>query len=171
MLSQRPPALSLFHCRSPPCPRSPSKGWSVSRMVVKEEAGRSHTINHLQFVSPEISPYAPPNIAIIPSFRSFLTSKSRCRRSSPRLPVSLRGNRPPRRPAEKVKPKLVLLIWAASSISHVGAAARPWMRSRSSANRASETATSAHWKIVLLEWDITFAPIFISFSWMLERDQ
>jgi hypothetical protein len=34
-----------------------------------------------------------------------------------------------------------------------------------------ELATSAIWNIVLLKWLITFAPIFISFSWTLRSDQ
>jgi len=39
------------------------------------------------------------------------------------------------------------------------------------ANTAREIATSAHWKVMLLDWLTTFAPIFMSFSWTLRRDQ
>ena len=38
-------------------------------------------------------------------------------------------------------------------------------------NSFSGTATSAIWKTVILEWETILAPIFMSFSWMLDRDQ
>jgi hypothetical protein len=44
------------------------------------------------------------------------------------------------------------------------------MRARTSAKRAPEMATSAIWKTVLREWEITLAPILTSLSWTLESD-
>src|SRR5450759_3017088 len=53
----------------------------------------------------------------------------------------------------------------------VGTVARERIRARRSSNNSPGTATSAIWKIVLLEWQMTFAPIFMSLSWMLLSDQ
>jgi hypothetical protein len=38
-------------------------------------------------------------------------------------------------------------------------------------NNFSGTAASAIWKTVILEWETILAPIFMSFSWMLDSDQ
>src|SRR5450756_1851468 len=38
-------------------------------------------------------------------------------------------------------------------------------------NIFSGTATSAIWNTIILEWETILAPIFISLSWMLDRDQ
>jgi hypothetical protein len=49
--------------------------------------------------------------------------------------------------------------------------ARDLMRERTLAKSSPGIATSAIWKTVLREWEITLAPILMSLSWTLESDQ
>jgi len=82
-----------------------------------------------------------------------------------------------RRPPERYPGKLDRSRYVAYAVAfryllpQVGAIARDLMRVRTSAKRAPGTATSAIWKTVLREWEITLAPILTSLSWTLESDQ
>jgi len=61
------------------------------------------------------------------------------------------------------------IAYMGMSIPHMVRSER--IQARRSSNSSPGTATSAIWKIVLLEWLMTFAPIFMSLSWMLPSDQ
>ena len=101
-------------------------------------------------VTTGISSYAAPNIAILRPPQSFFTrcssptahrAASCCLCSSSRLSSGLR---------ETVEQSF-LFSYDKPRTRHVGTAARHRIRSRRSANSTSEAATSAHWKVVLLE--------------------